>query len=73
MLGTSAGAGPEELIDLLYSPIRLLITSPLLAPVEPRGRLFRYHEIDVDVVPRDRLPQEDVEGGRLPDQETGRS
>jgi hypothetical protein len=73
VLGTSAGAGPEELIDLLYSPIRFLITGPLLAPVEPRGRLFRYHEIDVDVVPQDRLPQEDVEGGGLPDREAGRS
>jgi hypothetical protein len=48
-------AGPEEALDLLYSPIRMLITGPLLAPVEPRGALFRYHEIDVDLVPEDRL------------------
>lgn len=56
-LGSIAGAEPEDAIDLLYSPIRLLITSPLLAPVEPRGALFRYHEIDVDVVPDDRIGQ----------------
>ena len=50
-------AGSEEAIDLLYAPIRELITGPLLAPVEPRGRLFRYHEIDVEIVPEDRIGQ----------------
>ena len=49
------GAGAEAAIDVLYAPIRTLITSPLMAPVEPRGSLFRYHEVDVDVVPADRL------------------
>jgi hypothetical protein len=56
-LAAMGGAGPEEAIDLLYSPIRHLITGPVLAPVEPRGNLFRYHEIDVDVVPSDRIRQ----------------
>ncbi|MGE0800202.1 MAG: hypothetical protein AB7G13_11980 [Lautropia sp.] len=68
MLGAALGAAPpgglgpidadgevEPLLDALYAPIRELITGPLLAPVEPRGRLFRYHEIDVDLVPEDRL------------------
>jgi hypothetical protein len=50
-----ADGGPEAVIDSLYAPIRLLITGPLLAPVEPRGALFRYHEIDVDLVPADRI------------------
>ena len=54
-LGETRGAGAEEIIDVLYSPIRTLITSRLMAPVEPRGSLFRYHEIDVDIVPEDRL------------------
>lgn len=45
----------EDAIDLAYAPIRELITGPLLAPVEPRGRLFDYHAIDVDLVPADRL------------------
>ena len=54
-LGTARDAGAEEAIDILYAPVRTLITSPLMAPVEPRGSLFRYHEIDVDVVPADRL------------------
>jgi hypothetical protein len=53
-LGDS-GDGAEGLVDALYAPIRELITGPLLAPVESRGALFRYHEIDVDVVPADRL------------------
>jgi hypothetical protein len=53
--GSFSDAGPEEALDLLYTPIRTLITGPLLAPVEPRGALFRYHEIDVDVVPEDRV------------------
>ncbi len=53
--GETRGAGAEEIIDGLYDPIRTLITSPLMAPVEPRGSLFRYHEIDVDIVPEDRL------------------
>lgn len=51
----AAGAGAEGLVDALYAPIRGLITGPLLAPVEPSGRLFRYHEIDVEQVPADRL------------------
>jgi len=54
-LGANRDAGAEEAIDILYTPIRTLITSPLMAPVEPRGSLFRYHEIDVEVVPTDRL------------------
>lgn len=54
-IGSLIDAGPEEALDLLYTPIRTLITGPLLAPVEPRGALFRYHEIDVDVVPEDRV------------------
>ena len=54
-LGSNRDAGAEEAIDILYTPIRTLITSPLMAPVEPRGSLFRYHEIDVEVVPTDRL------------------
>ncbi|MGE0310602.1 MAG: hypothetical protein AB7P21_03125 [Lautropia sp.] len=45
----------ESAFDLAYAPIRSLIVGPLLAPVEPRGRLFRYHEVDVDLVPPDRL------------------
>jgi hypothetical protein len=50
-----SASGAEEAIDRLYTPIRSLITGPLMAPLEPRGSLFRYHEIDVDVVPADRL------------------
>ena len=62
--GRSAPAGalevagdvdPEAIIDTLYAPIRTLITGPLMAPVEPRGSLFRYHEVDVEVVPPDRV------------------
>lgn len=60
-LGPLRRGEPEDLIDALYTPIRMLITSPLLAPVEPRGRLFRYHEIDVELIPQDRLGEE-VEG-----------
>lgn len=63
LLGGARGTDVEESIDLLYSPIRLLITGPLLAPVEPRGRLFRYHEIDVDVVPADRIRRHEDIGG----------
>ena len=47
--------GAEAAIDALYAPIRGLITGPLMAPVEPQGSLFRYHEVDVDVVPADRV------------------
>jgi hypothetical protein len=50
-----SSSGAEEAIDLLYTPIRSLITGALMAPLEPRGSLFRYHEIDVEVVPADRL------------------
>lgn len=53
--GSLTGAGTEELIDVLYTPIRFLIAGPLLAPVEPRGALFRYHEVDPDLVPADRV------------------
>ena len=54
-LAVAGDAGAEEAIDALYAPIRTLITGPLMAPVEPRGSLFRYHEVDVDLVPADRV------------------
>lgn len=38
-----------------YLPIRTLITSTLLAPFEPNGKDFKYHEFDVELVPADRL------------------
>lgn len=47
--------GFGEATDLGYLPIRTLIRSPLLAPFEPNGRDFNYHEVDVDIVPDDRL------------------
>lgn len=47
--------GFEAAVDLGYLPIRSLIRSPLLAPFEPNGRDFRYHEWDVEQVPEDRL------------------
>lgn len=50
-----SASGAEEAIDMLYTPVRFLISGPLMAPLEPRGSLFRYHEIDVEVVPADRL------------------
>ena len=54
-LEVASDGGAEAAIDGLYAPIRTLIRGPLLAPVEPRGSLFRYHEVDVDVVPADRV------------------
>ena len=54
-LDVASAAAAEEAIDALYAPIRTLISGPLMAPVEPRGSLFRYHEVDVDVVPADRV------------------
>ena len=55
VLGGLDDLEPEEAFDAAYAPVRALITGPLLAPVEPRGRLFRYHEVDVDLVPADRI------------------
>lgn len=48
---------PEDALAVAYLPVRELITGPLLAPVEPRGHLFRFHEVDVDLVPADRIGQ----------------
>ena len=47
--------GFAEAAEIGYLPIRTLITSPLLAPFEPNGSEFRYHEVDVELVPDDRL------------------
>ncbi len=52
-----AQAEPEDLLDALYLPARELISGPLLRPIQPRGRLFRYHEVDLDLVPPDRLAE----------------
>lgn len=52
-----AWSGIDAVVDLAYTPIRELITGPLLAPFEPRGKLFRYHEVDVELVPPDRLEE----------------
>lgn len=50
--------GFAEAADLGYLPIRTLIGSPLLAPFEPKGGAFAYHEFDVELVPEDRLGDE---------------
>lgn len=47
--------GFAEAADAGYLPIRTLITSPLLEPFEPNGKRFAYHEVDVEIVPPDRL------------------
>ena len=47
--------GFAEAADAGYLPIRTLITSALLAPFEPNGKDFAYHEYDVELVPEDRL------------------
>ncbi len=48
--------GFEVAVDAGYLPIRSLIRSPILAPFEPNGRAFRYHDVDVEQIPADRLP-----------------
>jgi hypothetical protein len=47
----------EAGIDAAYLPTRSLIELAHSLLMEPRGSAFRYHEIDVDLVPPDRLPQ----------------
>ncbi len=47
--------GFADAAEVGYLPIRTLITSPLLAPFEPRGKDFAYHEADVELIPPDRL------------------
>lgn len=47
----------ETGIDAAYLPTRMLIELAHALLMEPRGSAFRYHEIDVDLVPPDRLPQ----------------
>jgi hypothetical protein len=46
----------EPAVDILYAPTRAFIWVAEGAQVEPRARQFRYHEVDVSVVPADRLP-----------------
>jgi hypothetical protein len=46
----------EPAVDILYAPTRAFIWVAEGAQVEPRASHFRYHEVDVSVVPADRLP-----------------
>ncbi|MFT3804535.1 MAG: hypothetical protein QM766_25390 [Burkholderiaceae bacterium] len=47
----------EGAIDVAYLPVRLFIALMTLAQLEDRGGEFRYHEVDVDLVPADRIGQ----------------
>jgi len=42
-------------IDVAYWPTRLFIALMTLLQLEDRGDEFRYHEVDVDLVPADRV------------------
>ncbi len=53
----------DPAIDAGYLPIRGLLGIAGLLGFESRAREFRYHEIDVDLVPADRLPSLDVPPG----------
>lgn len=46
---------PELLLDVLYSPARFGISQD---PISRNARLFHYHEVDVEIVPEDRLKKE---------------
>jgi hypothetical protein len=46
----------EPAVDILYAPTRAFIWVAEGAQVEPQARRFKYHEVDVSVVPPDRLP-----------------
>ncbi|MDO4230987.1 MAG: hypothetical protein Q4D19_02520 [Lautropia sp.] len=46
---------PERLLDVLYAPARFGISED---PISKNRELFHYHEVDVEIVPEDRLKKE---------------
>ncbi len=48
-------AAYEATIDARYLPTRGFLALMDMIGLEPRGGAFRYHDVDVDIVPRDRL------------------
>jgi len=56
----------ESALDAAYLPVRGLLTAAAALGIEPAAGAFRYHEIDVDLVPLDRLPEGDPARARVP-------
>jgi hypothetical protein len=55
--GSRLNGAIETALDLAYAPTRALLALAHALQVEPSASKFRYHEVDVDLVPADRLPQ----------------
>ena len=53
--GQRLAGGAEDALALAYATTRAMLRATGLAGLEPQADAFRYHEIDVDLVPDDRI------------------
>ncbi len=53
--GQRLAQAAELAAELAYAPTRALLALSELGPLEPTAGDFRYHEIDMDLVPADRI------------------
>ncbi len=58
MVNSLPNGDPERFIELVHQPLVHLIRSPSKIFKESNGNKFNYHQVDVEIVPEDRLPQD---------------
>ena len=52
---------PERFIELVHQPLVHLIRAPSSVFKKGNGKKFNYHQVDVEIVPEDRLPPPNTE------------
>ena len=61
MVSSLPNGDPERFIELVHQPLVHLIRSTSTVFKESNGKKFDYHQVDVEVVPEDRLPPPNTE------------
>ena len=61
MVNRLPNGDPERFIELVHQPLVHLIRSTSTVFKESNGKKFDYHQVDVEIVPEDRLPPPSTE------------
>ena len=61
MVNSLPNGDPERFIELVHQPLVHLIRSTSSVFKESNGKKFNYHQVDVEIVPEDRLPPPSTE------------
>ena len=61
MVNSLPNGDPERFIELVHQPLVHLIRAPSSVFKKGNGKKFNYHQVDVEIVPEDRLPPPNTE------------